>query len=175
MKKLTQEELKSLLKYDPLTGDFTRLVSKGGVTVGDVAGCSCKRLGYVRINVNLKSYQSHRLAFLYMTGKFPVNHVDHINRIPSDNRWSNLRECTLSQNQANSSTQLKSFSGFKGVTWDKAAQCYRARISHNKKAYHIGHFDCKQSAALAYNKKAKELFGEFACLNEIAIGSELSK
>lgn len=97
---LTQDRLKELIYYDPETGVFTRLVrTTNRVHVGDVAGTIDQ--GYRRIRLLGICYSAHRLAFLYMIGRFPTDKADHINGIRSDNRWANLREATHSINAQN--------------------------------------------------------------------------
>jgi hypothetical protein len=71
----------------------------------------------MRIQINGKTYQAHRLAFLYMTGKFPPDEVDHINHEPSDNRFVNLRQVTRLENLRNQSLSKNNKSGFTGVSW----------------------------------------------------------
>ena len=83
---ITQKSLKEILCYDPGTGIFTWLITVSNVKIGDMAGC-LHPSGYWLIKVNRRRYQAHRLAFLYMTGKFPANEVDHINHVCGDNRW----------------------------------------------------------------------------------------
>jgi len=85
---ITQTILKELFSYNPDTGIFIRKVSISNQVAGTVAGS--KDYDYIRIVVNKKRYLAHRLAFLYMLGKMPVE-VDHINRNKHDNRWCNLR------------------------------------------------------------------------------------
>lgn len=115
---ITREKLHHLLDYDPASGVFTRKVSKSSnAQVGQVAGSVDKR-GYIVIRIDGELYKAHRLAHLYMTGEFPPDQIDHINRIKSDNRWKNLRLANGSQNQMNS-TRNDNTSGKKGVHWHK--------------------------------------------------------
>jgi hypothetical protein len=94
--------------------------------------------------------------------------VDHKNRNPKDNRKSNLRHCSQSLNQANAiKTLRKTTSQFKGVAFIKYYQKWRAYIKKDGRLYFIGNFSTEKEAALAYNKRAFELFGEFARLNNI--------
>jgi len=165
MSELTQEELKRRLHYDPDTGIFTWLSAFQSQLVGRVAGGDHK--GYVRINISCKLYLAHRIAFLYMMGKFPKDQVDHINHIKDDNRWCNLRECTHSQNLMNGKAYKNNTSGFKGVSWLKHAKKWQAQIMRNKKSTYLGVFKSKTEAAKIYNKAAKKYHGEFAHLNEI--------
>lgn len=97
----------------------------------------------------------------------PKIQADHINGNGLDNRKSNLRICTNAQNCRNRKSPKtdKSKSIYKGVAWDTANRKWRALITFNYKAIHIGRFDDEEEAARAYDKKARELHGEFAFLN----------
>lgn len=88
--------------------------------------------------------------------------VDHINHDTLDNRKINLRVCTHAENNRN--RIIASDRDYKGIY--RHGDCWRACISLNNKSFHIGTFNTKEDAALAYNEKAKELFGVFAFLNE---------
>jgi len=91
---------------------------------------------------------------------------DHINRNGLDNRKANLRPATVSQNLCNrTKTKAKTRSKYKGLEWDKTQRKWKARIQLNYRKIHIGSFDNEIDAAKAYDKKARELFKEFACLN----------
>ena len=92
-------------------------------------------------------------------------HVDHINGNPLDNRKSNLRICTNAENQRNRGVNKNNTSGYKGVCWAKQNKKWKARIKHNGKLIHLGYYKDKEEAARAYDKKAKELHGEYAYLN----------
>lgn len=92
---------------------------------------------------------------------------DHINRNPLDNRRCNLRPCTKSQNGANSKLSKRNTSGYRGVYWSKQKRKWHSSIKKDNKDNHIGFFMDKEEAALAWNEKAKELFGEFAYMNII--------
>lgn len=91
--------------------------------------------------------------------------VDHINGNTLDNRKSNLRNCTHSQNMANRGVTKQNKSGFKGVSFHKQHQKWHAKITVMRKKIHIGYFETPEDAASAYDAKAKEFFGEFARLN----------
>jgi len=91
--------------------------------------------------------------------------VDHINHNSLDNRKINLRLCTNSQNQMNVLKHKKSLSGYKGVSLNKETMKWISKIVFNKKTINLGYFIDKIDAAKAYNEKAKELFGEFACFS----------
>lgn len=102
-----------------------------------------------------------------MTGNFPDGDIDHINRVRNDNRWSNLRECTQSQNSANTGVRVDNTSGYKGVVWLKKRYKWKAQIMVKQKQIYLGQYNDIKDAAIAYNIKAKELLGKFACLNEV--------
>jgi hypothetical protein len=157
---LTQERLKELVHYDPNTGVFTRLTSAQRAKVGTRMNRG-NGYGYLYTVIEGKKYQLHRLAFLYMTGKFPTHFVDHKDRNASNNKWCNLREATISQNGANSPTKAKS--GFRGVGLRRNK--WRAYITVNNKQIHLGTFDTPEEAAHKYDEAAKLYFKEFATLN----------
>jgi len=90
---------------------------------------------------------------------------DHRNHNGLDNRKSNLRVCTSAQNHQNRLPIKNASSKFKGVAWDKQKKKWRARIQINGKNIELGRFNFETEAALAYDKTAKRLFGEFACTN----------
>jgi len=160
---MDQATLKSWLVYHPETGLFTwaRSRSQGKGRIGTVAGCQ-RSDGYVVIKLFRCSYLASRLAMLYMTGEMPTA-VDHIDRDPSNNRWTNLRESTIPQNGWNRPKQRNNTSGFKGVTWHVAKQKWQAQINHLGKYIHLGRFVTLEEAAKAYERAAKTLHGEFVC------------
>jgi hypothetical protein len=115
---------------------------------------------YENINGKQKSIRMHK----QVTG-FKYKMVDHINQDGLDNRKNNLRNCNHSQNRMNSRLDMDNRSGLRGVCWIKNKNCWRASIKKGAEFIHIGYFDDKKVAGLAYDRKAKELFGEFAVLN----------
>lgn len=147
---LTQERLKELLSYDPETGVFVWVKRTGNqYTIGMVAGCLHWK-GYLRIQIDRKKYFAHRLAWLYITGVFPPNETDHINRNRADNRFVNLREVTGSQNQHNSNKSLSNTSGFKGVSYHTHSKKWHAYIKLNHARKHLGYFSTPEEASAAY-------------------------
>jgi len=93
--------------------------------------------------------------------------VDHIDRDPLNNHVSNLRWVTKNENSRNISSHKYSTSKYKGVHFDKRHRKWRVQLRINNKNKHLGYFHCEIEAALVYNKKAKEICGEFALLNDI--------
>jgi hypothetical protein len=160
---ITQKELKEVLEYNPETGVFTRIKSSNNpVKIGSIAGTIDKN-GYRRITLNGKRYLAHRLAYFYMTGNFPENQIDHINHIRNDNRWTNLRPATKSENQSNAKISKRNTTGYKGVSYDKRRNKYRAEICHNHNRIKLGSYTTAIEAHAAYISMAKKLNKEFAC------------
>ncbi|MHC4546375.1 MAG: HNH endonuclease [Planctomycetota bacterium] len=91
--------------------------------------------------------------------------VDYINHNGLDNRKSNLWLCTNAQNCYNQRANANGTSKYKGVNWHKCSRKWSARIRCDGKFYNLGDFEDEMEAAMTYDKKVKELFGEFACLN----------
>lgn len=88
--------------------------------------------------------------------------TDHINNDRLDNRRSNLRACTRSQNMANIRTPKSNTSGYRGVTWDKKAQKWMAQIMVNYKTIFLGYFDDPSKGAEAYKTASQKHFRNFA-------------
>lgn len=159
---LTAEQLRDVLNYDPATGIFTwKKMNRRHWLLGTVAGCPHSR-GYVKIFVKGHTYFAHRLAWLYVRGEWPPEEVDHINGDRSDNRISNLRLATRSQNRANTFLRTDNTSGIKGVSMHSTSKRWRARVYRNGVETHLGFFNTKEEAAEAYRVAALESFGQFA-------------
>ena len=158
---ITQDRLKELLSYDPDTGHFRWL--KSGGKRRTPAGCvDVERGGYIVIGIEGVLHQAHRLVWLYVFGRWPHKHMDHINCDRGDNRLCNLRECERSQNQANRGKQANNTSGFKGVHFHPQGNKWRARIKSGDKDCSLGLYDTKEEAHAAYCAAAKRLNGDFA-------------
>jgi hypothetical protein len=96
---LTAKRLRRVLSYAPTTGIFRWKVSASSrALVGAIAGAKNGR-GYHQIRIGGRPYSASRLAWLYMTGKWPNSEISYINGKPSDTRWANLREAPSSQNR----------------------------------------------------------------------------
>ena len=91
--------------------------------------------------------------------------VDHIDHNGLNNTRTNLRLCTAAQNCRNVLLNNGSTSRYKGVCWNKNLKKWSAATRFNTKTYHLGYFEDEIDAAKAYDKRAVELHGEFACPN----------
>lgn len=160
---ITHDELKATLHYDPSTGEFTRLKAAGRSKKGDVVGYCSHDRGYKQVGLNYKTYYIHRLAWFYMTGEWPEL-IDHIDGDTSNNRWANLRNCSMSENMQNmkSSGLSSNTSGHIGVHPYHGK--WRAKIRHisNGKRYNtvLGTYNTVEEAAAAY-KAAKKVLHKF--------------
>ena len=161
---ITAKRLRRLLHYNPDTGIWTRIAIRKGYKLHSLAGRLMTN-GYIRIGVDMKRYLSHRLAWLYMTGKWPKDQIDHINGNRSDNRWINLREASNSENQFNRLKQKFNQYGKNGVAksrdhWRKKP--FASRIMIRGKSYYLGRFETAEEAHKAYAFAANKFQGQFS-------------
>jgi hypothetical protein len=155
---ITQDRLKSLLTYDPDTGEFRWKVQRSNrAPIGSIAGCSDK-YGYIVVRVDGTLYKAHRLAWLYHYGVLPHKHIDHINQTPGDNRISNLRLANQHENNQNRRTQKNSSSGITGVSWNKAHGRWQARIYTDGKCVSLGMHATKEAAITARADAERKLY-----------------
>ena len=123
---------------------------------GKVIGSKDKK-GYIVTKINGKTYRLHRLIWLYMTGEWPDNEIDHKNRIRHDNTWDNLRDVTTRINSLNKGIISTNKTGVVGVYFNKKMNKYVSQIKHMGKNYHIGCFNSLTKAELARVNKKKEM------------------
>ena len=165
------EFFKSKFRYDPdkgLVHYLYKTYGKGGIkSPGDVAGSiSYGNSGHKRILLSIRSngtqrvYKAHRVAWLLMTGEWPTMGIDHIDGDGTNNRWSNLRLSTQSQNLMNRAIQTNNTSGYKGVT--RNGNRWHAQIWVKRKATNLGTYATKEEAYAARLEAEKRLHGEFA-------------
>lgn len=159
--------IRSILRYEPDTGDFYwRYRDDAPATWnGRFAGQKVTNKhpnGRLRIGINYKAYLASRIAWVYMTGKWPLCHIDHEDTDKSNNRWLNLREADFVKNGQNTRRLPTNTSGLKGVSWHKSAEKWRATIVIDGKAIHLGASECRATTYFMYVIAANEHFGEFA-------------
>ena len=146
---ITQSRIKEILNYNEETGVFTWKIRCGcrGI-VGTIAG-SIDREGYVKIGVLGGNYLAHRIAILYVYGAFPEFDTDHINGVKGDNRLSNLRCATRSENKQNiRKPQSDNKTGVLGVSKKRGRWIAQIKVAGVKK--HLGVFDTPELAHSAY-------------------------
>lgn len=167
---MTAEYLWSLVEYDPLTGIMKWLCDRSGRRLrGMEVGC-IRPDGYRHVKIDRKMYLVHRLAWLYVHGRWPMRFIDHKSTIRSENWIDNLRECTRSQNGANRGAQLNNAAEVKGVhavTWSNGkvmwkAQIYVTKEGGKKVGEYLGCYPTKEEAGEVYAHRASEIFGQFA-------------
>lgn len=150
MQQLTQEYVKSIFDYDPITGVVQHRTKKCKAQIGDRAGSVSKtRSRYLRVFG--KKELEHRIIWLYMYGALPFGEIDHINHDRTDNRLCNLREVTHHVNMQNKPQYVNNSTGTTGVSIDKRCGKYRAYLSINGKPKALGYFDTYEAAVATRN------------------------
>lgn len=172
MNSLTAEKVRHLFSYDPATGLLVRRVTllrsdtgkpvRGG-EAGRVAGVLSKSDGYVRVSVDGRVYQAHRLIWLHVTGEWPNGEVDHVDGVRHNNRWANLRNATVQQNRMNTVGQRSRKGPYPGVyEHSRTKGSFVAQIKHNRKVHYLGVFPTPELARDARVAAEKRFFGGFA-------------
>lgn len=163
---ITLIELKERLRYNPKTGHFTRLVNAAKAKKGMRAGYCTHARGYIQLTVKSKEYYAHRLAWFYMTGKWPVA-IDHINGKTSDNRFANLRECSHDQNMQNMKVDgtTKNKSGHIGVTFLNGRWRSALRYTQDGKRHRLMSYHGTKGEAVAAYTAAKAMLHQFQPIN----------
>lgn len=163
--RMDQEYLKSRLLYSPKRGKFYWILppkNKANL-LGEEAGVEAvaNNKKYYTIQIDGKKYKRGRLAYLYMTGEWPVEMIDHIDGDGTNDRWENLRSATVSENAFNHKSRAKKSSLPMGVR-ETGIGRYCARIGVNKRLITIGTFGTISEAKEAYQNARKVYYGEFA-------------
>lgn len=163
MKKLPAfERVTHLLRYSPQSGNLFWRVSAGRQKAGSVAGFPDGD-DYTNVSIDGQTYKAHRIAWLLYFGHPPVDQLDHINGIRSDNRLINLRSATHLQNCANSRSRSKC--GYKGVSYDPKRAKFFVSIKINGRQKNLGRYNNARQAARVYDRAALREWGEYAQLN----------
>lgn len=168
---LTAEFVREILDYDFLTGIFQwryrpdRPRKWNTRYAGQEAG-TCGQNGYVYIQVpKPHNYFAHHLAWLHVHGVWPPQQMDHINGVRSDNRISNLRLATDSENSSNKIMQRNNTSGHIGISFDPQRKLWRGRVNFQGKTYDAGFFETAEEAATARADLIAKVHKEFAVKN----------
>jgi hypothetical protein len=159
---LTADQLRTLLDYDPATGIFIWkwrddvTLQENARHAGHVAGST--QDSYTRIDIHARHYAAHRLAWLYVHGRWPKEQIDHINRNRTDNRIANLREATHGQNSVNRPWRGSS-SGIIGVRATRPPGRWEAQINYEGTRIYLGRFATTDAARRAYEEARTRLRG----------------
>lgn len=162
--KITHADLVAFLRYDRDSGEFHYITRPPYRRHGPLG---CNDNGYRRLKVFGQYYLAHRLAWFYVTGEWPKHFIDHKDGNPSNNAFSNLRECTQSQNVANArrpNLGRPATSKYKGVSWNKVEKKWCAFVRVEGRLKNLGYFKTEELAHEAYVAAAREHYGEFARL-----------
>lgn len=160
---ITQARVRDLFVYDPTTGWLTNKITRNpNARIGDRAG-TIRYNGYRQVAIAGSIYLEHRIIWMYVYGYFPEE-VDHKNGVRDDNKLTNLRACTCSQNRKNSARDVGT-SGLRGVSPNKSATRWRARIWVDGTEFSLGEYDSPKEARLVYLTAAEQTHGEFAFHN----------
>lgn len=156
--RLTAERARELFAYDPLTGVVVRRqrTKFGRKELGPVG--SPDREGYLDVKADGTPYRLHRVIWLMVHGEWPKGVIDHINRIPDDNRIENLRDVDFCVNNQNRVMAANKTTGVMGVCIPSACpHKFKTSICVKGKNKFIGYFDSLEEARAAY-LEAKRAF-----------------
>ena len=153
--RLAAERLRELLDYDPTAGTFTWRQRRGGKATNGIEAGGRHRGNYRRIKVDGHRYLAHRLAWFYVHGVWPSVGIDHFDTDPSNNRFANLREATMSENRQNLRRAVRGSAGLLG-TW-RSGNKWCAAIKLHGKRIHLGTFATTEAAHAAYVSAKRSL------------------
>jgi hypothetical protein len=161
---LTQDRVREMFDYDPILGVISRIkINKpSNVRLGPIKLKPHGTCKYPCVFLDGKSYMVHDIIWLWVTGEFPKDQIDHENLDKFDIRWENLREATNAQNCSNQPARRTNTSGLKGVSWHKAARKWTAATSNDGRPIYLGVFDCPAAASFAYQVAVDKFRGRFA-------------
>lgn len=150
MSALTAERLREVMHYDPATGEFLwKKPTSNRVKAGDRP--REVNQGYYVLTIDGKTYRAHRLAWLFVYGKWPDQMIDHKNCDRKDNRIENLRDVSRTINQQNRRSACgNSKSGLLGAHWNASANLWHSAISVHGVRHRLGNFKTAEAAHQAY-------------------------
>ena len=167
-------ELKKLLKYESETGclywverPLSMFNSEWAFKVwnkrfANKLAYSEDGIGYLRVSIYGKRIKAHIVCWALFHGRWPDKTIDHINHIGSDNRISNLRLATRSQQQAHRRKQSNNTSGTTGVRWHGQRQKWNARIEFEGRKISLGLFKNKEDAIKSRKEAEEKYFEKFS-------------
>lgn len=156
---LTPERLRALTHYDPETGRFVWRKTKGAAGAGKPVGGTHRVKGYGEAMVDGQGYATHRLAWFYVYGTWPVGVLDHINGDREDNRIANLRDVTQAENTQNQrrASRKKGPDGLLGAHYNKASGKWIAAICVNYRQIYLGAYATADEAHSSYLAAKRKL------------------
>lgn len=162
--------LRNLLDYDPETGALTwrerpvkmfagqrAAASWNARYAGKPAMAGVSRQGYARGAIFDRVYLAHRVAWAIYHGSWPVEEIDHINHVRTDNRINNIRQVSRDENCRNASRASNNSSGVTGVSWHGVGRKWLAVIVHDGEQRHLGLFTDFDQAVAARKSAEREL------------------
>lgn len=152
-------KLENEVSYDPEKGVFQWVRFGRGRRKTQIGNLNTD--GYVRLRVNGVNYPAHKVAWYLFYQEWPQKEIDHIDGVRSNNKISNLRLATRSQNCYNKTSSRNSTSKYKGVSWDSSRNKWITSISVNGRTKHLGRYDSEEEAYQNFVEAAKVLHGEF--------------
>lgn len=160
---ITQERLKEVAHYNPDTGIFTwKTVLSYRTVIGQPFG-SKHHSGYLSVTIDGRVYRLHSLAMFYVTGQWPQEFIDHANGVRDDNRFSNLRFASRSENTRNAKIRKDNRSGTKGVNYrNKSGGQWICRIYTNEGRIYLGCFKTEEEAIQVITDAREKYHKEFA-------------
>lgn len=162
---ITVARVREVISYDPTTGICTRLPDPSKPKEWNTRWANKRAgrvtpAGYRTITIDYIEIEEHRIIWAYMTGGWPAHTVDHENLDKTDNRWSNLREATKSEQQHNRRARANNPVGLKGVTVQPSGR-FQSRRRENGKDVYLGTYDTAEEAHEAYCRDAAKAHGGF--------------
>ena len=157
MSRLTAARAREVLDYSPETGEFHwKITLSNRAMAGALAGSIAKN-GYRYISVDGTRNLAHRLAWLYMTGEWPSEWIDHIDTDSQNNSWANLRQANATINAENKRRAIPGTRiGLLGVSHGRRGR-FLAQIVAKGRHHYIGEFSTPEEAHIAYVKAKRQL------------------
>ncbi len=153
---ISHSRLTKLLRYNPKTGHFI------WIATARRAGC-LGSVGYWQIKIDQRLYSAGRLAFFYMTKRWPQPHIDHKNRIRTDDRFFNIREATVRENLCNCKKHpMRNITILPRINGKHGGRRYRVVIGRGETRVYVGRFATVKEAQAARDTKLFDLYGEFS-------------